>query len=226
MNCPECQNLIQERLDGGDFLADAEVDRHLAECRECRQLQEAARRLEEGLRLLPVPFPPPGFADRMVQQVLVQRRRHRTRRLALTVGSLAAAVLIAVLAVQNWPPAAVLPATTGPVVAEKPPAPPPAPPPPSLSDSFAEVSSAVAALARRTTEQTVDQTRVLWLDPMPTVARVEPAEPAPELAAQSLWEAGQGVSAGLEPVTTSARRAVDLFLRELPPMPAAGPDLN
>jgi hypothetical protein len=33
-----------------------------------------------------------------------------------------------------------------------------------------------------------------------------------------LREAGEGVGDGLEPVTNSARRAVDLFLRELPPM--------
>lgn len=224
MNCLECQNRIQERLDGGDWLAGADLERHLAECRDCRQLHEAARRLEEGLRLLPAPFPPPGFADRMVQQVLGQRRRRRTWHLAATVGGLAATVLVTVLAMQYWPQAGVSP-PPAPVHAAKPTEPQPGPPP-SLSDSFAEVSSAVAALARRTTEETVDQTRVLWLDPMPTVAQVERVEPAPDLAAQSLWEAGQGVSAGLEPVTTSARRAVDLFLRELPPMPSAGPDLN
>ncbi len=34
----------------------------------------------------------------------------------------------------------------------------------------------------------------------------------------SLREAGQNVSSGLEPVANSARRAVNLFLRELPPV--------
>jgi hypothetical protein len=33
---------------------------------------------------------------------------------------------------------------------------------------------------------------------------------------RSLVEAGQGVSAGLEPVANSARRAVQIFLREIP----------
>jgi hypothetical protein len=48
-----------------------------------------------------------------------------------------------------------------------------------------------------------------------------PALPNVDLTAMEpptrpLREAGEGVSEGLEPVTTSARRAVDLFLRELP----------
>jgi hypothetical protein len=36
--------------------------------------------------------------------------------------------------------------------------------------------------------------------------------------AQSLRQAGQGVATGLEPVATSARRAFDLFLRDIPPV--------
>jgi hypothetical protein len=37
-----------------------------------------------------------------------------------------------------------------------------------------------------------------------------------EAAAPSLRETGRGMTAGLEPVARSARRAVNLFLRDLP----------
>jgi hypothetical protein len=165
MNCQECQNLVQQRLDGGDVPDTAELEGHLAECGECRQLTGAARRLEEGLRLLPAPLPPAGWANRVVGQVLAQRRRRFQWRFAVTVSGLAAAVLVAVGAVQFWP-APHENARPTPELVEQPKPPEPVRPP-SLNDSVAEVGSAVAALARRTTEETVDQTRVLWLEPGP-----------------------------------------------------------
>jgi hypothetical protein len=39
-----------------------------------------------------------------------------------------------------------------------------------------------------------------------------------EPGTQSLREAQEGVAVGFEPVTSSARRAVNLFLREIPPL--------
>jgi hypothetical protein len=64
----------------------------------------------------------------------------------------------------------------------------------------------------------VGQTRQLLPDvtlpsppPTPAVVRTSPEE-----AERSLREVRRGVTSGLEPVTTSARRAVSLLLREVP----------
>ena len=78
----------------------------------------------------------------------------------------------------------------------------------------------MAALTNHTAGETVESTR--WLVPKvsaPELPKVdlESIEPA----TGPLREAGEGVSAGLEPVTNSARRAFGLFLRELPPMDEA-----
>ena len=43
-----------------------------------------------------------------------------------------------------------------------------------------------------------------------------------ELPGQPLREAAQGVSASFEPITNSARRAVDLFMREMAPSDTEG----
>jgi hypothetical protein len=91
-------------------------------------------------------------------------------------------------------------------------------PVPSPRDSVAEAGSAVASLSRLARDETVEQTRMLL--PVATAPlQLDGATlPAPlDPSAQSLREAGRGVSEGLQPVTTSARRAWDLFLREVPP---------
>lgn len=91
---------------------------------------------------------------------------------------------------------------------------------PTLRESAAELGEVFANLTSHTADETVGQTRD-WVSnvPRPGLPRVEltsmNASPFP------LREAGQGVSEGLEPVTNSARRAVGLFLRELPPMTTA-----
>jgi hypothetical protein len=210
MNCAECHALLQQRLDG-EPIADAGLDRHLAGCPECRQLFAAGRRLEEGLLRLPLALPPVGLNDRLVAAILADRRRRLIRRrLAAAAGfAVAASVVVAVWLGSGGPAPQPVP---GPMVQVQPP--PPSPTAPSLRDSVDELGAVVAALVRRATAETLDQTLRLWPDPMPETA----AEPAADLLVQSLYDAGQGVSAGLEPVTSSARRAVDLFLRELPPM--------
>ena len=36
MNCPECQELLQRRLDGEILANSPELERHLSECLACR----------------------------------------------------------------------------------------------------------------------------------------------------------------------------------------------
>jgi hypothetical protein len=228
MNCPDYRALLQRRLDGEPGAESAEGARHRAACLDCRDLHAAARRLEAGLGILPNPNPPSGLADRIVARVLAERRvALGFRRRILAVASLAAALLLATIAGYVW----LQHRNTGPAGPEAPArveAPPadrlpdperraPVPPTVSLNQSVADAGSAMASLTRRTVEQSKDLLPGPVAPPsLPATASLRPDFVGPP--AQSLREAGQGVSAGFEPVTTSARRAVDLFLREIPPM--------
>jgi hypothetical protein len=209
MSCAEWDNALQERLDGGPASGRPGLEPHLATCPTCRERHAAARRLEEGLRLLAPPSPPAGLADRIVGRVLAEHRArlHRRHQLLRAVAAVAAAVLLVCFTVPDRPAP---PEWVPPVAVERQPA-----SVPSLRDSFAEASSAVVDLTRRTADETVGQGRLL----VPVVVATPPdaaGDPLPPV--HPLREAGQGVSTGLDPVTDSARRALDLFLRDIPPM--------
>jgi hypothetical protein len=174
-------------------------------------------RLQQGLLLLAVPEPPADLRERVVTRVLADHRTRRRRWLAVAVGAAAAVLLVAALGVRYWPrPVEETPRSPEdqrPFVQ----VPMPEPVPPPLRESVAEASSAVVNLTWRTADEAVGPTRMLWpavtppaLDPPEALA--QPLEPP----ARSLREAGQSVSSGLEPVANSARRAVGMFLRELP----------
>jgi hypothetical protein len=210
MNCADFGRHLQARFDDTAAAMPAGLDAHLAACPACRERHAAARHLEEGLRLLPPPATPAGLASRITARVLAERharlRRHKRFQTALAV---AASLLLVLLTVRDRPP-------------------PPEPvvvtqtdtltPSASLRDGVAEASSAMVDLTRRTADETVGQGRLL----VPVVvARPESVGIDPLPGGHALREAGQGMSAGLEPVTDSAKRALDLFFNEIPPM---GPD--
>ena len=96
--------------------------------------------------------------------------------------------------------------------------PEPAPTPAvSLDKSAGEAGTALASLTKKTADETVAHGRLLLpttfsAPPLATDAWQQTLDPP----AESLREAGQNMSAGLEPMTSSARRAVTLFLRETP----------
>jgi hypothetical protein len=217
MNCPASHDLLQQRLDGTPLESPEWLD-HLRDCADCRALETATRRLQEGLRLRAAPLPPPDLAGRIVDRVLLDRRRARQRarrRWAVTL-ALAAGLFIAVALRLDWNGRQTDADTEkqGPVVKHPAPQPKTAP---TLRESMTEASEAVAALTSQTADETVGPTR--WLVP-----NVSPPE-LPQVDLESiepptrpLREASEGVTTGLEPVASSARRAVGLFLRELPPM--------
>jgi hypothetical protein len=191
-------------------------------------LHAAAQRLEAGLRGLPTSLPPAGLVDRIVARVLAERQvGTRFRRRVLAVASLAAGLLLAAAGGYVWlrpkgtepvnpqPPA---PMAVKPVEVPQPPdKPAPAAPRVSLNQSVSDAGSAMASLTRRTVEDSRDLLPGTMSPPtLPAAGSLPPEFVGPP--AQSLREAGQGMSAGFEPMTTSARRAVDLFLREIPPM--------
>jgi len=212
MNCRAFRELLQRRLDGADG-DPAALDGHRKECPQCAGLASAADRLAAGLHRLVPPAPPPDLTSRVVGRVLQDRRarRHRQRRWA-SAGTLAvAASLLIAIALRAWRP--------GGQDAAPPPAPPPVAQAPAetatIHESVAEARSAVEALASRTAEEAVARTKGL----LPDLGRspLEQIDMSPPLEAP-LREAGQNVSAGLEPVADFSRRAVGQFLRDLSPM--------
>jgi hypothetical protein len=219
MNCPECLDLLHKRLDGEVVPRSGGLEQHLAQCAECRERHAAAALLEEGLRALPRPVPPAELTPRIVTAVLAQRRAdQRWRRRVWVSAAVAAGVLLAVFSVYQWvrtlePSPQAQPQTVQP-------SPQPAPAPvPSLQQHVKDAGTAVVTWKDRLTDQTLAQAKrfapVLEMPPMaglPTVGDLEqPFDPA----AQSLRQAGQGVSTGLGTVTGSARQAVAYFLREI-----------
>jgi predicted anti-sigma-YlaC factor YlaD len=227
MNCPDCLELVQRQLDGAPVPEGAALDEHLAGCRDCREWSAATRCLAEGLRTLPPPLPPVGLVDRVVGGVLRQgRARLRRRRWLMGGAAAAAALLVASFAGYLWPrlPAPGPPEQMPQPVVKNAPRPETSPPAPlSLRESVAEARSAVAALTEDLAAKTKAQARVLLsaaapLDAMsvPQLPEVGGLEQPLEPAAQSVRASGHGVSASLETVTGSARRAFTYFLHQLP----------
>jgi hypothetical protein len=219
MNCRVSHDLLQQDLDGTPIESPEWLE-HLRGCPDCRALAAAARRLQDGLGLSVAPLPPPDLAARIVNRVLLDRRRarRRTRRRWAVSLALAAGLFVALALRLDWRgrPATHDGNTSESTVKNETPA-PSAAEAATLRESAAELGGAVATLTSQTADETMGQTR--WL--VPNLSRA--ALPKVDLASiepptRPLRGAGEGVSAGLEPVTNSARRAVDLFLRELPPM--------
>jgi hypothetical protein len=218
MQCHACQELVQRRLDGEEIVPaeQADAEQHLHGCAACRALTAASRRLAAGLARLTPPGPPAGLAARVLAAYHAARRARRRARLGwAAVGALAASLLVA-LAVRFWP-APPAPEQPPPVASGPKDRPPPPADRPDLRKSVETAGEALAALTTKTAEAAAGQTKRLLPAFTPPLGPLA-LDPALEPPARSLAEAAHGVGAGLGPVTGSARRAVDLFLRDLPPM--------
>jgi hypothetical protein len=218
MNCQAAHELLQQSLDGTP-IESPEWLAHLRACGDCRALTAASHRLQHGLRLLTTPLPPPALGARIAAQVLLERRRARRRarqRWAVSL-ALAASLFVAVALRLDWRgrPAEFEAHAPIPVAKNAPTPQAKTETTPTLRESATELGAVFAALSNQTADETVGQTR-RWVANVsgPTLPKVDLT--AMEVPARPLREAGEGVSEGLEPVTTSARRAVGLFLRELP----------
>jgi hypothetical protein len=155
MNCPECQELLQRRLDGEPLLDRTELNQHLAACPECRERHAAAGLLEEGLRLLPRPTPPAHLAQRTAEQLIRDRLMRLRRRRVWASLALAASVLLAALAgyFALWPEGQKQPVAVAPPAKKD-------PPPrdgPTLRQGAQEARQALGALADRVGDQLRDQ---------------------------------------------------------------------
>ena len=206
MNCLECRELLQRRLDGEQFPDTPEVEQHLSQCPTCREQHSGALRMIAALQQQPRPMIPAGFAERMVAAVLAdrQRRRWRMRRRVLVTMALAASVLVLLVAYSWLPqdqpaPKQQFVKKAEPKKVDVPPAPKP------------EARNALDRMA----EATRDHAKVVLV-----AANLDGVEKLPvndlPVIDPGLREAGQEVSDGVRTVTRSARRAFDFFARELP----------
>jgi hypothetical protein len=227
MNCREFLDLLQQRLDGAGVPYDSAQAEHARECSLCSARVRASRRLMDGLNLLAPPVPAPDLAPRIASAARAALRRQRLIRRTAFVAAAAAVVLI-VIGVGRFLPLvrndnsgqarlSTAPAYAAAGAAQE----SPIQPKPALRSAVAEAGEAVASLTSRTADEALDNTRILL--PMvsgPEIAGFDlPADPT----ARPLREAGQNISEGLGPVARSARRAVDLFIREFPPVSAREP---
>jgi hypothetical protein len=212
MNCTEFHDLLQRRLDGDTIAERGEIATHAAACADCRAWLAVVQRLETSLHALPRPILPIGSADKIVASVLADQRARRWQRYTVrTVGAMAAAVLIAVLLGQ-WmgkrePDGAVSSISRSAQVVQ---ATVPQREQERIGPSLRESVTGVAQLTIHTADETV---RTFLPD-----TRANDPKPSPLTASvTSLREAGNSVTTGLEPVADSAKRALNLFLREVPP---------
>jgi hypothetical protein len=232
MNCLECQDILQHRLDGEPNAPNAALDHHLAQCAPCRERHAAARRLLDGLQAFPRPTLPAAFAGRVIAAVVRdrERRRARVRRSLYVTAALAASILFMLLIAYFRAPDPDGKPDPGPIVHDATPRQDIVPPPvednnkqPEKKDERKhEQGDTLASLSERLADKTLDRARAMWtaanpveglpVGELPDVANVKELEPA----AEPLRQAKQDASDSLNAVTHSARRAFDYFARELP----------
>jgi len=152
------------------------------------------------------PAVPAGLTDRIVGAAVTRARRGQAFRYAGLGAALAASIVVAVIAVQpsrqsitETPTVAALPHPKG-----------DAPPAKPLGEAVSEARDALVSLTRRTAAETRDTS--VALVPNPKL----PDMPDPG-GLESLADAQGAASRSVEPIKTSARRALNLFLRAADP---------
>lgn len=206
-NCTAFVDIVQLVLDRELPLGALETP-HVATCVECRGLASAARVLAAA----PVNSfdAPVELADRITTAVEGDYRTRTRLRLAgrAIAAALAASVLIAGLLY--------LRPSEKPEIAEVPPQKQPEStpaPPPRVADRFADAGSALASITRKATDQTVTPTRQL-LPTTPTPFSPMSEVPGVEPATESLASVPSSAKAGFEPIATTTKRAMNLFMRD------------
>jgi hypothetical protein len=228
MNCRDCQELLQRHLDGEGIGEDPA--QHLSECSECKAEHAAARRLEEGLRLISPPLVPAGFAGRTLSRVRAQRRARLRWRWTVAGVAMAASVLVGLLvwdhATQPLDEVAVVDHGTNhppkapqevPVAKTKP-EPTPVAPEPTLQETVQHSRIAMDQLANRFMDKTREQADV-WRDVLAPVevARVDFVVQQPA-AVPKAGQPKSGLTTGMQTVTGLTKRGIGFLLRETPPM--------
>ncbi len=167
---------------------------------------------------LPWPTAPAGFADRVTAGVIVAHRAQRRKIWLVRAGGLALAASVSVGFGLMWPDSA-----TAPEVAAIAPAPVvKVERPPAIQKPFAEAGEALTAISFKTTEKMFAPSRTLFQSaerlPMPVAV-----ESSVAMDAKGLTAATEGAAAGLDPVSSQPRRAMNRLLRDFGIVAASKP---
>lgn len=197
-DCDRFASLVQAVLDG-ERPASALESGHAARCEVCEDLAASARMLLAHLEPLSSITVPAGFAERVVPVVVAERKRERDfrRGVVAAVASLAAAVLVMVYGVPRDP---------GPAVANREPSVPVSVKPPPVEHSIREAGLAFANLTKRAATESIAPARNL-LEKIQWDEEPAAAPPTPKDAASP--------AETVAPITNTARRAIDLFIRDV-----------
>lgn len=205
MNADSWRDLLQQHLDG-------ELSRDELLPRLPTSELPAVERLLAGVAALTPLAAPPALTSRLCDALLLESRpghrprprpRPRWRRLASTAGLIAAALLLT-LGIGKAPVRVAR--LSDPMVSRG------EPPIEPLRHSVEKAGTALARITSRTAERMGDGALV----PPPVSPTLPPMGATIEPPLEPLREASAGVQSGLAPMTDSARRAVELFLRDLP----------
>jgi hypothetical protein len=203
-DCEPARAAVQRFLDGDPNWDRPEVAAHRAGCVDCREELALARRLPGLLTPPAIPVP---FADRVLGAVAVRGRRRRALRYAALGAALAASILVAAVALRPAPQTisesrsvAARPRGADAAGGTKP-----------LGEAVTEARDALVSLTRRTAAETRDTSTSLI--PSPRL----PDMPDTGDGLEPLADAQAGAARSVEPIRTSARRALNLFLRAADP---------
>lgn len=196
---PECaafEAIVHSVLDGDRSVADLEHS-HANECDPCRELASSARLLSAGLSLSSL-APPIDFASRVIPSVLANRQRERAirRTIVAVAASLAACVMVAVFASPQ--------PSSGPSLASK--STSTEPKPPQVVESFRLAGSAFVSLTKRAASESLEPAKNLLVG-------IE--RPDPPLPVTRPMELSIPATSPVEPITNTAKRAINLFIRDV-----------
>jgi hypothetical protein len=220
-DCAAYDRLVNVVLDGEAAVSELFANTHPTGCQPCREIRDAAILLINGLKQTPSAKPQPDFVDKVTRSAARDYQKRRIIRWSGRVasGAIAAGILIIWLS----SPSALQPTQNDVAgsVSKKLPEPLPVlnpemivrdkSPADSLQERLGEAGSALIALSRKATDETLTPARNLLPAPTPRVLPMQTSVELPE----PLTELPQAAKAGLEPLTNTAKRAVNLFLRDV-----------
>ncbi|HEX3147909.1 MAG TPA: hypothetical protein VHR66_07480 [Gemmataceae bacterium] len=202
-NCVAGEAALQRLLDGDATWDTPEALAHRLTCVDCREELILAR----SLNMVPAPIVvPAGLTDTVLHAAMSSQRRRRLMRYAGVGMGLAASALVAVVLLEPPPQtirethAVALVPPKNDTVATKP-----------LGASVNEARDAIVSLTKRTATETRDTST--GLIPNPKLKDM----PDPGEGLEPLADARSGAARSVEPIKSSARRAMNLFLRAAEP---------
>jgi hypothetical protein len=209
--CADSLASLQRRFDGEIAIESEDVVRHRALCADCRSWEAAAQALEEGLRRTLQQELPVGLAESILEKLRADPVRPHAWRLRVSAAglALAASVMIAVFGWNLWGPtdqrvtertgnSRSTPVEVDPISTAR------------LGDSLDEAGTAAAKLARETRRETLNVK-------LPTLSFPKVSSPLERLepAVASIQQVQHGAVFSVAPITRSAKRAADLFWKEI-----------